>query len=224
MAADGAVATHAHRRAERRARHTGRLHAMSALCGGAMHSERRALRDGRPSTGAEPVCATMQRRRCPGHCCTSRRTSRTDRLIIVGAGHIAVPLAALGVLLDFRVTVLDDREEFATDERFADDVVVLRADFATDPFAGERIDGGCWIALVTRGHRWDFDCLRRLLETEAPALHRHDRQPAAGAGGVPRAAGGGHAAGAAGDDPRAHRAGAAGRRRRRRSPWRLRPR
>jgi xanthine dehydrogenase accessory factor len=69
-------------------------------------------------------------------------------------------------MLDFSVTVLDDREEFATTERFDEGVVVRRADFAADPFAGVRIDNGTWIALVTRGHRWDFDCLRRLLELE----------------------------------------------------------
>jgi xanthine dehydrogenase accessory factor len=34
-----------------------------------------------------------------------------EQLIVVGAGHIAVPVAALGVLLGFRVVVLDDRED-----------------------------------------------------------------------------------------------------------------
>jgi len=86
-----------------------------------------------------------------------------DHLIVVGAGHIAVPLAHLGVLLGFRVTVLDDREEMATSERFDAHVTVLRTDFATDPFAGVRIDADSYIALVTRGHRWDFDCLHRLV-------------------------------------------------------------
>jgi xanthine dehydrogenase accessory factor len=86
-----------------------------------------------------------------------------DHLIIVGAGHIAVPLAHLGTLLEFRVTVIDDREEFATSERFEDDVEVLRGDFASDPFAGVSIDERSYVALVTRGHRWDFDCLQRLV-------------------------------------------------------------
>jgi len=90
-----------------------------------------------------------------------------DHLIIVGAGHIAVPVATLGRLLGFRVTVLDDREEFATGERFPDDVAVYRSDFTVDPFAGVTIDEHSYVALLTRGHRWDFDCLRRLLETGA---------------------------------------------------------
>jgi xanthine dehydrogenase accessory factor len=86
-----------------------------------------------------------------------------DQLVIVGAGHIAVPLAHLGVLLGFRVTVLDDREDMASPERFDDAVAVLRTDFAADPFAGVRIDDATYVALVTRGHRWDYDCLQRLV-------------------------------------------------------------
>jgi len=87
-----------------------------------------------------------------------------DELIVVGAGHIAVPLARLGIDLGFRVTVLDDREEFATEDRFADGVHVVRADFEHDPFAATRIGPRSYITLVTRGHKWDVDCLRRLLE------------------------------------------------------------
>jgi xanthine dehydrogenase accessory factor len=87
-----------------------------------------------------------------------------ERLVIVGAGHIAVPLAELGVRLGFAVTVLDDREEFATPDRFPGDADVRPVDFTTDPFAGTSLDARTSIALVTRGHRWDFDCLRRLLE------------------------------------------------------------
>lgn len=87
----------------------------------------------------------------------------SERLLVVGAGHIALPLAQLGVELGFRVLVLDDRVEFATQERFSPEITVRRADFEHDPFAGERIDGRTYIALVTRGHRWDFDCLSRLL-------------------------------------------------------------
>jgi xanthine dehydrogenase accessory factor len=90
-----------------------------------------------------------------------------DSLVIVGAGHIAVPLAALGVELGFQVTVLDDRDEFAQPTRFAEHVAVRIADFSADPFAGVPIDGRTSVALVTRGHRWDFDCLQRLLRSDA---------------------------------------------------------
>jgi len=90
-----------------------------------------------------------------------------DELLVVGAGHIAVPLARLGAMLGFRVSVLDDREEFATDARFPEAARVLRADFA-DPFRDVRIGRRSYVVLVTRAHMYDFDCLSRLADTAAP--------------------------------------------------------
>ena len=87
-----------------------------------------------------------------------------ERLVVVGAGHIAVPLAWYGDRLGFEVIVMDDREAFATSERFPPEAEVRRTDFDGDPFAGVTIDRHTYVALVTRGHRWDFDCLRRLVE------------------------------------------------------------
>jgi len=86
-----------------------------------------------------------------------------NHLVIVGAGHIAVPLAEIGVLLGCRVTVLDDREEFATEERFPATAQVRRVDFS-DPFGDIRIGAHTSVVLVTRAHKYDYDCLRRLLE------------------------------------------------------------
>jgi xanthine dehydrogenase accessory factor len=83
-------------------------------------------------------------------------------LVIVGAGHVARPLCQVGALLGFRVTVLDDRPEFATRERFPDAAEVRSADFA-DPFRGVRIHRGTSLVLVTRGHKYDFEALRGLL-------------------------------------------------------------
>ena len=82
-------------------------------------------------------------------------------LVIVGAGHVAQPLALLGSMLDFRVTVLDDRPEFATRERFPGAHRVMVADFA-DPLADIEVGDRTSIILVTRGHRHDYDCLREL--------------------------------------------------------------
>ncbi|HET9984106.1 MAG TPA: XdhC family protein [Longimicrobiales bacterium] len=89
-----------------------------------------------------------------------------EELIVVGAGHIAVPLAALGTTLGFRVTVLDDREDFATPERFPSAARVLRADFA-EPFRDVTLGPRSYVVLVTRGHRHDFDFLTRLLDSDA---------------------------------------------------------
>lgn len=90
-------------------------------------------------------------------------------LIIVGAGHIALPMARTGADLGFRVWVLDDRPDFATRERFPDAFKVIRADFS-DPFKGVPLHAGTHILLVTRGHKYDYDCLVRVLHTDpAPA-------------------------------------------------------
>ena len=90
-------------------------------------------------------------------------------LVIVGAGHIARPMAAMGAMLGFRVWVLDDRPDFATRERFPDAFRVVRADFS-EPFNDVPIHGGTHVLLVTRGHRYDYDCLIRVLrEPSAPA-------------------------------------------------------
>jgi xanthine dehydrogenase accessory factor len=44
----------------------------------------------------------------------------TPQLVIIGAVHIAIPLAAIGQTLGYRVTVIDARGQFATRERFPD--------------------------------------------------------------------------------------------------------
>lgn len=90
------------------------------------------------------------------------RVAPPPELVIVGAGHIAVPLAAIGALLGWRVTVLDDRPEFARAERFPGADRVIVADFA-DPFAGVPIGPRTRLVLVTRGHRYDYDCLRAVV-------------------------------------------------------------
>lgn len=89
------------------------------------------------------------------------------RLVIVGAGHISVPLARLGDLAGFPVVVLDDRDDFADEERFPPGARVHRVDFA-DPFAGLTVSARDSVVLVTRAHRYDFDCLRALLDAPHP--------------------------------------------------------
>ena len=83
-------------------------------------------------------------------------------LVVVGAGHIAVPLCGIGAMLGFRVVVLDDREEYATRERFSDAATVRVIDFR-DPFAETPLAPRDHIVLVTRGHRFDYECLVRVL-------------------------------------------------------------
>jgi len=83
------------------------------------------------------------------------------RLVIVGAGHIAVPLAQMASLHGYYVVVVDDRTGFATSERF--------------PTADERItrplvealttltpDENTYLVFATRSHALDVHGLAAL--------------------------------------------------------------
>ncbi len=87
-------------------------------------------------------------------------------LIIVGAGHIAVPLANLAHMLDFDVTVIDDRASFANKERFpqASQIIVGGAEQA---LRGLKITPRSHLVLVTRAHSHDVEALRVVIHSDA---------------------------------------------------------
>lgn len=98
------------------------------------------------------------------------RVSPPAELVIVGAGHIARPLCAIGALMGWRVTVLDDRPDFARSERFPEAARVIVADF-DDPFAEVGVRPDTRLVLVTRGHRYDYDCLKALAAAGAEPVY-----------------------------------------------------
>ena len=89
------------------------------------------------------------------------------RMVIVGAGHIAIPLARLGGMLGLRVEVLDDRPDFANRDRFPEAAAVRVIDFR-DPFADTPLAPHDHVVLVTRGHSFDYECLVRILRMISP--------------------------------------------------------
>lgn len=90
------------------------------------------------------------------------------QLIIVGAGHIAVPLAAIAKLNDFEVTVLDDRPQYAHRARFPTADRVIAGDFRAElrKLRGNQptFDNHTYLVLVTRGHQYDIDALLEVLD------------------------------------------------------------
>ena len=84
-------------------------------------------------------------------------------LIILGGGHIALPLASVGRLLGYHVTVVDDRPEFIAAERVPS---ADRGVFCSFDHIEEHIDfgPGSSVVIVTRGHLHDLDCLRKVLK------------------------------------------------------------
>jgi len=88
------------------------------------------------------------------------------KLIVVGAGHIAVPLVQIAKVLDFYVSVLDDRLLYANRERFPSADEVLVGDMA-QLLKEMTITPSCYIVLITRGHKYDEPCLREIIHSQA---------------------------------------------------------
>jgi len=87
-------------------------------------------------------------------------------LYIFGAGHVAVPVAHLSQLVGFRITVIDDRGEFANVQRFsqADQVLVATV---SEAFGKLPIDAGAYVVVITRGHSLDEEVVAHALRTPA---------------------------------------------------------
>ena len=96
------------------------------------------------------------------------RYSQARSAIIFGGGHISQPLAEMLALLDFAVTVIDDRPEFANKARFPRAQKVICEDFSTVLASGKlTVDAGTAVIIVTRGHSHDLDCLRGTINSDA---------------------------------------------------------
>lgn len=80
-------------------------------------------------------------------------------LLIAGAGHIGKVVAHLGKLLDFDVTVIDDRPEYANKENLPDADRIITENIA-EALSGIRKTNDTYIVIVTRGHKDDAAALR----------------------------------------------------------------
>ena len=88
---------------------------------------------------------------------------RAPEMLIVGAGHIALPLAQVAAMCDFSVTVLDDRPGFVSEDRFP----TARRRIAgplRETVRDLPVDQDTFVVLVTRGHSHDVECLLEVLD------------------------------------------------------------
>jgi xanthine dehydrogenase accessory factor len=87
-------------------------------------------------------------------------------LLLAGAGHVAMPVAEIGHMCGFRVVIVDDRADMASEERFphADERVVgdIVAALSTSP-----ITPNTYVVIVTRGHALDEEVLRAVIDSDA---------------------------------------------------------
>jgi xanthine dehydrogenase accessory factor len=89
-----------------------------------------------------------------------------EMLVIVGAGHVGQAVAKLAVDLDFRVTVIDDRAEFVTTERFPHAEARITGTFK-EVLPNVSITPDTFCLIVTRGHNHDEEALFHLVDRGA---------------------------------------------------------
>ena len=92
--------------------------------------------------------------------------TQPPELLILGGGHISLPLAGMAHLLGYPFTVIDDRPAFACRDRYPDSGEMLCGSF------GEmlrKIDIGpeTQVVIITRGHKYDLFCLREVIRRPA---------------------------------------------------------
>lgn len=95
------------------------------------------------------------------------RIESEPRVVVCGAGHVGAQLARLARLVHYRVTLIDDRADFVARERFLDcDIeLISAADWREATRAVIGASGrGVYVAVVTRGHNEDEECLRAVVE------------------------------------------------------------
>jgi xanthine dehydrogenase accessory factor len=87
------------------------------------------------------------------------------KLVICGAGHIALPLSAIAKILNFQVTIIDNRPEYASQDRFAHVDRILVGAHATE-LSKVPLDANTAVMIVTQGNEFDYECLRGIIEKD----------------------------------------------------------
>ncbi len=93
-------------------------------------------------------------------------TLEQDQLIICGGGHVSIPILTIGKMLGFYVTVIEDRPLYADHARAAgaDEVICDSFHKALQTVNDNSL---AYYVVVTRGHRYDVECLRIILQKDS---------------------------------------------------------
>jgi len=87
-------------------------------------------------------------------------------LYIFGAGHVSLSLSKVASLAGFRTVVVDNREQFATRERFPEADAIYAEEYE-EIMPKLEINESSYLAIVTRGHKDDMRVLRWAVTTPA---------------------------------------------------------
>jgi xanthine dehydrogenase accessory factor len=88
------------------------------------------------------------------------------RAYIFGAGHVSKSLSKAAVMAGFATIIVDDREQFASRERFPEASEIYAGEYE-EVFGRLEMTSASYIIIVTRGHRDDMRILRWAVTTEA---------------------------------------------------------
>ena len=96
------------------------------------------------------------------------RLQPPPRLVVCGAGHVGASLAKLGAFLGYHTSLIDDRAEFVARDRFANQAIelVLASDWTTAVRDVIENGRGVSVAVVTRGHSEDEQCMRAVVQAQ----------------------------------------------------------
>lgn len=96
------------------------------------------------------------------------RLQPAPRLVVCGAGHVGASLAKLGAFLGYQTTLIDDRAEFVQTDQFANEPIELlvASDWASGVREAIGNGRGVSVAVVTRGHSEDEQCMRAVIQTK----------------------------------------------------------
>ena len=87
-------------------------------------------------------------------------------LLVVGGGHVGLAVGQLGAMLGMEVAIIDDREDYANEDRFPYEANVICGDFGEE-LEQFPITANTFIVLVSRGHKVDELALRTVVERGA---------------------------------------------------------
>ncbi len=96
-----------------------------------------------------------------------RRFTPAERLILLGCGHIGQALCRYAADLGFSVTAVDERPGFANHTQMPEAETIL-CDSFPDAIRRLNITERDYVCVITRGHRFDADCLREILPGSFP--------------------------------------------------------
>src|SRR5207302_885885 len=86
-------------------------------------------------------------------------------LLVVGAGHVAMPLTALARTLGYRTVVVDGRPRFATKERFPD-VDELKIGMPSELIREYPLVPSTALVLVAHDYKYDLPVLKHALSSD----------------------------------------------------------